>query len=93
MHTIKPLDEKTLLKYAKKTKAIVSVEEHQIQGGLGSAVAESLSQKLPTLQEYVGVQDTFAQSGSGYDLLEKYGISTKEIIKKVKKVLKKKVEI
>lgn len=90
MHTIKPLDVKTLVKHAKKTGAVVSVEEHQIQGGLGSAISESLSQEYPVPQEFVGVNDTFGESGEGYDLLEKYGVSTKEIVKKVKKVIKRK---
>ncbi len=90
IHTIKPLDEKIILKYAKLTKRVVTCEEHQVTGGLGSAVSEYLSKSYPTLQEFVGVNDIFGESGSGYDLLEKYKVSTKEIIKKVKKVLKRK---
>jgi len=90
MHTIKPLDEKTLIKYAKITKAIVSVEEHQVAGGLGSACSEVLSQKCPTVQEFVGMKDSFGESGGGYELLEKYGISTKKVINAVKKAIKRK---
>lgn len=90
LHTIKPLDEKTILTYAKKTKAIVTIEEHQKIGGVGSAVAEYLSQNYPVPIEIIGTEDTFGESGDGYELLEKYNISTKEVIKKVKKVIKRK---
>lgn len=90
VHTIKPLDTKTILKSVKKTNCIVTCEEHQLAGGLGSAVSEFLSQNLPIPQEFVAVQDTFGESGDGYELLEKYGISTKNIINKVKKVLERK---
>lgn len=90
LHTIKPLDEKTVLAYAKKTKAIVTIEEHQKIGGMGSAVAEYLSQNYPVPIEIIGTENTFGESGDGYELLEKYNISTKEIIKRVKKVLKRK---
>lgn len=90
LHTIKPLDEKTILEFAKKTKAIVTVEEHQIAGGMGSAVAEYLSSIYPTPIEFIGTKDTFGESGRGYDLLEKYGISTSEIVKAAKKVIKRK---
>lgn len=90
IHTIKPLDEKVVLEYAKKCGAIVSCEEHQAIGGLGSAIAELLAQKLPTPQEFVAIQDSFGESGEGYELLEKYGISTKNIVLKAKQVLKRK---
>ena len=90
MHTIKPLDTKTLLKFAKKTKAILTVEEHQSIGGLGSAVSEYLSQNIPIPLEIVGVKDTFGESGGGYELLSKYGISIKEILIAAKRVLKRK---
>ena len=91
MHTVKPLDEKTVLKYAKKTGAIVTCEEHQIAGGLGGAVSECLSGVYPVPFEFVGVRDSFGESGRGYELRDKYGISTKEIIKAVKKVMKIKI--
>lgn len=90
LHTIKPLDENTLLKYAKKTGAIVTIEEHQKAAGMGSAVAEFISQNYPIPIEIIGVEDTFGESGEGYKLLEKYGISTKHIIQKVNKILKRK---
>ena len=90
MHTVKPLDEKTVLKYAKKTGAIVICEEHQIKGGLGGAVCEYLSEVYPVPVEFVGVRDSFGESGRGYELMDKYGISTKEIMKAVKKVMKRK---
>ncbi len=90
IHTIKPLDETTVLKYAKKCGCVVSCEEHQIAGGMGSAVAEVLARKYPVPQEFVGVEDTFGESGEGYELMEKYGISTKNIVSKAKKVVKRK---
>ena len=90
MHTIKPLDVKTLLKYAKKTNAIVSCEEHQKIGGLGSAISEVLSQQYPTPLEIIGVENSFGESGSGYELLEAYKLGEKDIINAVKKVIKRK---
>jgi transketolase len=90
MHTIKPLDKETILKAAKETRAIVTAEDHQIHGGLGSAVAEYLSQTLPTVQEFVAVNDTFGESGKGEELMKKYGISRDDIVKAVKRVLKRK---
>ncbi len=89
LHTIKPLDEKTILKYAKKTNKIITIEEHQIQGGMGSAVAEYLSQNYPTKIEMIGVNDSFGESGDGYELLEKYNISSSEIIKRAKSLMRK----
>ena len=89
-HTIKPLDEKTILKYAKKTNAIITIEEHQKIGGMGSAITEFLSQKYPTPIEIIGIEDTFGESGAGYELLEKYNISVAEIIKRAKIILKRK---
>ena len=90
LHTIKPLDEKTILKFAKKTKCIVTCEEHQIAGGMGSCVSEYLSQVYPVPIEFVGMKDSFGESGGGYELLEKYGMSTKEIVTAAKKVIKRK---
>ncbi|MFH1537007.1 MAG: transketolase C-terminal domain-containing protein [Patescibacteria group bacterium] len=87
-HTIKPLDEKTIIKSAAKTGAVVSAEEHQIIGGLGSAVAEALAKNKPTPQEFVGMQGTFGESGEPDELLEKYGMKAVDIIKAVKKVKK-----
>ena len=81
MHTIKPLDEETVIASAKKTGKVVTAEEHSIIGGLGSAVAEVLARQCPTKQAFVGVQDLFGESGSPDDLLEKYGLTTEAIVK------------
>ncbi|MBU0666150.1 MAG: transketolase family protein [Nanoarchaeota archaeon] len=89
-HTIKPLDEKTILKAAKETGAIVSAEEHQIAGGLGSMISEFLSEKYPVPILKVGVKDSFGESGSSSELLEKFGLTAKDMAKAVKKVLKMK---
>jgi transketolase len=90
LHTISPIDEKTIVKYAKLTGAIVTAEEHQINGGMGSAVSEILCRKQPTPQEFVGVNNTFGESGDGYQLLKKYGVSTQAIVKAAKKVIARK---
>jgi len=89
-HTIKPIDEKTLIKSAKKTKAIVTIENHQVIGGLGSAVAEVLSKNYPVPIEIMGVQDKWGESGKPDELIEKYGMGIDSIIKTIKKVLKRK---
>ncbi len=89
-HTIKPLDADTILDLAKKYEAVVTVEEHQIYGGLGGAVAELLSEKYPVPIEFVGLKDTFGESGSPDALIEKYGMGVKDIKAAVKKVLKRK---
>ncbi len=81
VHTIKPLDEETVLASAKKTGKVVTAEEHSIIGGLGSAVAEVLARQCPTKQAFVGVQDSFGESGSPNDLLEKYGLTAEAIVK------------
>lgn len=73
VHTIKPLDEETVIASAKKTGKVVTAEEHSIIGGLGSAVAEVLARQCPTKQAFVGVQDSFGESGSPDDLLENTG--------------------
>ncbi len=88
--TIKPLDVEGLLNFTKDSKAIVSVEDHQITGGLGSAIAEALSKTNPLPQEYIGLQDTFAESGTPEQLLEKYGMDKNAIISAVKKVIARK---
>ena len=89
-HTIKPLDEKKILEYAQKTGAIVTVEEHQIAGGLGGAVAEVLAKHHPIPMEFIGMHDVFGESGSPSELLGKYGMDVKSIIGAVKKVLRRK---
>lgn len=88
-HTIKPLDEKKIIEIAKKYKAIVTVEEHSILGGLGSAVAEVLAKNCPTPMEFVGTKDAFGESGEPKALIEKHGLGTKDIITAVKKILRR----
>ena len=83
IHTIKPLDEELILKYAKKAEYVVSLEEHNIIGGLGSAVAECLAKHCPRKQLFIGVQDTFGESGKPALLLDKYGLSAEKIVEKV----------
>lgn len=90
MHTIKPLDKECIMKAARETGAIVTAEDHQIHGGLGSAVAEVLVQTNPVPQEFVAVRDTFGESGKGDELMKKYGIAKDDIVKAVKNVLKRK---
>lgn len=87
LHTIKPIDKKTIIESAKKTGAIVTVEEHQVMGGMGSAVLEVLAQNFPIPAEMVGIQDTFGESGKPEELLVKYGCKAANIVEKVKKVL------
>ena len=90
MATIKPLDEEAIIRAAKETGAIVTAEEHSIIGGLGSAVAEVLVENAPVPLVRVGVKDTFGESGEPDELLEKYGLTVKEIKEAVYKVIKKK---
>ena len=90
LSTIKPLDEKTILRAAKDARAIVTVEEHQIAGGMGSAVAEFLSSIYPVPIERIGVRDLFGQSGTAEELIEHYGMGVSHIKEAVKKVLKRK---
>ncbi|OGM31136.1 transketolase [Candidatus Woesebacteria bacterium RIFCSPHIGHO2_01_FULL_44_10] len=89
-HTIKPIDEQTIIKYAKITGAVVTVEEHQINGGLGGAVAEVLARNFPVPQEFVGMPDSFGESGDPDELLEKYHMKSADIIAAVKKVITRK---
>lgn len=89
-HTIKPLDVDTIVDSAQKTGAVVTVEEHQVTGGLGGAVAEALAKEHPVPMEFVGMQDTFGESGAPEELLEKYHMTSKDVIQAVKKVLKRK---
>jgi len=86
---IKPLDEKTILKWAKKSKAIITLEEHQVAGGMGSAIAEFLSENHPLPIKFMGIKDEFGQSGQAEELIEKYNLN-KEVIKQtVKELLSK----
>lgn len=89
MSTLKPIDKDLIIKCANETGGIVSVEDHNIFGGLGSAVAEVLVQNNPIPMEFVGVIDTFGESGEPDELAEKYGIDSKGIIKAVRKILKR----
>ena len=88
IHTIKPIDENLLIKAAKETGAIVTAEEHSVIGGLGSAVAETIVQSYPVPMQFVGVKDVFAESGPWKELLKKYGLTSSDIVKAVKRVLK-----
>ena len=87
IHTIKPIDEELIIKAAKETGVIVTAEEHSVIGGLGSAVAEVVSEKCPVPVLRVGVKDTFGESGKPNELLEKYGLTSNDIANKVKKAL------
>lgn len=89
MHTVKPLDTEALYDEAQKTGKLVVCEEHQIWGGLGSAVARAVSEKYPCRMEFVAIQDTFAESGKPYELLEKYNLTAPSIVKAAKKILGK----
>ncbi|MFZ5942832.1 MAG: transketolase family protein [Bacillota bacterium] len=88
--TIKPIDVKTIIQVAKETGAVVTCEEHNILGGLGSAVAEVLVENCPVPMERVGVKDTFGESGKPDELLEKYGLTVKDIVSAVQKVIARK---
>jgi transketolase len=87
IHTIKPLDEEAILKSASKTRCVVTAEEHNRFGGLGDSVAQLLSTKLPTPMRYVAVNDTFGESGTPAELMDKYGLSKDHIVSAVREVL------
>ncbi len=89
IHTIKPLDETAILNSVKKTGCIVTAEEHNFLGGLGESVARTLAIQHPTPQEFVATQDTFGESGTPAQLMEKYGLNNKAIEKAVLKVIKR----
>lgn len=89
-HTVKPLDEKGILALAKRAGAVVTVEEHQIAGGLGGAVAEFLASRAPAPVEFVGLRDTFGESGKPDELIAKYGMDVEDIMKAVTKAAKRK---
>ncbi|MGB1313426.1 MAG: transketolase family protein [Bizionia paragorgiae] len=90
IHTIKPLDAKAIIDSVSKTKCIVTAEEHNHLGGLGESVARVLSQHLPTPQEFVATNDTFGESGTPAQLMEKYGLNSAAIVKACEKVIKRK---
>ena len=89
-HTIKPMDEKTIIEAAKDAGAVVTVEEHQVQGGMGSAVAEVLAKNHPVPMEFVGVQNRFGESGTPEELIERFGMGVSHIKDAVKRVLTRK---
>ena len=88
IHTIKPLDEDLIVAAAKETGKVVTVEEHSIIGGLGSAVCEVLAEKAPTKVMKIGVNDTFGESGPAVELVKKYGLDTESIYNRIKEFLK-----
>ena len=90
MHTIKPLDEKAILDSVRKTKCVVTAEEHMLNGGLGEAVSQVLTRNFPAPQEYVGVNDSFGESGTPDELMVKYGLDTVNIVAAAKKVIARK---
>ena len=90
IHTIKPLDTKAVLSSVIKTDCAVSAEEHQLNGGLGSSIAQTLSTSHPTPLEMVGVRDTFGESGKPQELMQKYRTDTQNIISAVERVLQRK---
>ena len=84
IHTIKPLDEELIVEAAKATGKVVTVEEHSVIGGLGSAVCDVLSEKAPTLVMKIGINDTYGESGPALELIAKYGLDTESIYQKIK---------
>ena len=85
IHTIKPIDEEMIIKCAKETKVLVSIEDHNIIGGLGSSIAEVLASKSPAKLIRLGIQDPFGRSGKAEELMEKYGIVSKNIVEAIEK--------
>ena len=90
IHTIKPLDEDIILQSVSKTGCLVSAEEHNIFGGLGESISRLLSTKFPSPQEFIGTRDTFGESGTPSDLMNKYGLNSTSITKSVLDVIKRK---
>lgn len=88
MHTIKPLDEDAIVKAAKKTGKIVTVEEHSVIGGLGSAVCDVVAEKAPAKVMKIGINDVFGESGPAVQLIQKYGLDSESIYEKIKEFLK-----
>jgi len=90
IHTIKPIDSAAIIASAKKTGAVLTVEEHSILGGLGDAVAHVLVQNFPVPMEYIGINDTFGESGKSNQLYEKYGLTPQNIVNKALNLLERK---
>lgn len=92
-HTIKPIDKETIIAAAEETGAIVTCEEHQINGGLGGAVAEVISESFPVPIKRIGIEDTFGESGTPSELMKKFGLTQENIKKAVLEVLRKKKHV
>jgi transketolase len=90
IHTIKPLDTQAILESVAKTRCLVSAEEHQINGGLGDSIAQFLATTMPLPQEFVGVKDSFGESGKPADLMDKYGLNAVSIAEKALKAISRK---
>ena len=90
IHTIKPLDKDAVIKSVSKTRCVVTAEEHMLNGGLGDSIAQLLSREIPLPLEMVGVNDTFGESGTPRQLMEKYGLTSSDIVNAVKKVILRK---
>ncbi len=90
IHTIKPLDKDAVIKSVSKTRCVVTAEEHMLNGGLGDSIAQLLSREMPLPLEMVGVNDTFGESGTPRQLMEKYGLTSNDIVNAVKKVILRK---
>lgn len=90
MSSIKPIDEEAIIKAAKETGAVLTCEEHTVNGGLGGAVAEVLSKNFPVIMSMIGTNDTFGESGTADSLLEKYGLTAEHIVEEAEELLKRK---
>lgn len=90
IHTIKPIDEEAIIASVKKTGCVVTAEEHNYLGGLGESVARTLAESYPAPQEFVATQDTFGESGTPAELMEKYGLNARSIVAKAEKAIKRK---
>ena len=90
IHTIKPLDAEAVLNSVRKTRAVVTAEEHQMNGGLGDSICQLLARELPTPVEMVAVNDSFGESGTPDELMKKYGLDVEDVVAAVEKVLKRK---
>jgi transketolase len=92
IHTIKPLDEDAVLRSVGKTKCVVTCEEHNRLGGLGDSIAQVLIKNLPVHQEYVAVDDSFGESGTPAQLMQKYGLDATHIVNAARKVIDQKIK-
>lgn len=87
IHTIKPLDEELIIKSVKKTGKLITAEEHNYHGGLGESIAGLLSRKYPVIQDFIATNDTFGESGTTKELMQKYGLTKQHIVTKVEKLV------